>query len=137
MDRCIGTQVRSVCPLYRFYPGSGSIPPSAMAHSKSAKKLKKQQHLMCERRLQDVAASLQQGVEQHSEMRMVGIVRHEMKLYSRNNRMLWCFKEASFSARSDDTDRWLYCDCLPTDPLFLATTSAPLPPCGCYFVLSV
>ena len=35
---------------------------------------------MCERRLQDVAASLQQGVEQHSEMRMVGIVRHDMKL---------------------------------------------------------
>ena len=53
---------------------------------------------MCERRLQDVAASLQQGVEQHSEMRMVGIVRHDMKLYSRNNRRLWCFKEAEVEA---------------------------------------
>ena len=98
MDRCIGTQVRSVCPFYRFYPGSGSIPPSAMAHSKSPKKTQKKQHLMCERRLQDVAASLQQGVEQHSETRMVGIVSDEMKLYSRNNRRLWCFKEAKVEA---------------------------------------
>ena len=53
---------------------------------------------MCGRRLQDVAASLQQGVEQPSELPVIGIVKHEMKLYSRNNRRLWCFKEAKVEA---------------------------------------
>ena len=47
------------------------------------------------RRLQDVAASLQQGFEQPSELPMIGIVGHEMKWYSRNNRRLWCFKEGN------------------------------------------
>ena len=29
---------------------------------------------------------------------MIGIVRHEMKWYSRNNRRLWCFKAAKVEA---------------------------------------
>ena len=45
------------------------------------------------RRLQDVAASLQHSVEQPSELPMIGIVRREMKWYSRNNprAVVWCF----------------------------------------------
>ena len=42
----------------------------------------------CGRRLQDVAASPQQGVEQPSELPMIGIVRREMEWHSRNNRRL-------------------------------------------------
>ena len=42
--------------------------------------------------LQDVAASLRQGAVQPSELPMIGIVRHEMKWNSRDNRRLWCFK---------------------------------------------
>ena len=78
--------------------------------------------------LQDVAASLREGAVQPSELPMIGIVRHEMKWYSRNNRRLWCFKAAkaeavevcmssvgtAFSARSDDTDHWFECDFHPT-----------------------
>ena len=57
------------------------------------------QHLFpCGRRLQDVAASLQQGVEHPSELPMLGLVRHEMKWYSRNKRRLWCLKEATVEA---------------------------------------
>ena len=48
--------------------------------------------------LQDVAASLREGVIQSSELPMIGIVRHEMKWYSRNNRRLWCFKAAKAEA---------------------------------------
>ena len=90
-----------------------------MAHSKSPK-ISKNQHLMCGRRLQDVAASLQQGVEQSSELPMIGIVRYEMELYSCNNRRLWCFKEATVEAVEvcmssvDTTDRSSDGDFLPT-----------------------
>ena len=48
--------------------------------------------------LQDVAPSLRQGAVQPSELPMSGIVRHEMKWYSRNNRRLWCFKAAKAEA---------------------------------------
>ena len=48
--------------------------------------------------LQDVAASLRQGAVQPSELPMIGIVRHVMKWYSRNNRRLWCFKAAKAEA---------------------------------------
>ena len=34
---------------------------------------------------------------------MIGIVRHEMKWYSRNNRRLWCFKEAQVEAVKVET----------------------------------
>ena len=48
--------------------------------------------------LQDVAASLRQGVVQPSGLPMIGIVRHEMKWHTRNNRRLWCFKAAKAEA---------------------------------------
>ena len=78
-----------------------------------------QRQFSCGRRLQDVAASLQQGVEQPSELPMISIVRHEMKWYSRNTEAvmlqsgqsgsgggLYAFDQQCFSVRSDDTDRW-------------------------------
>ena len=90
---CLSTL--QVLPRFGF---TFCVNPAECDSSESSKNLKKIKHFMCGRRLQDAAASLQQGVEQHSEMRMVGIVRHEMKLYSRNNRRLWCFKEAKVEA---------------------------------------
>ena len=48
--------------------------------------------------LQDVTASLRQGAVQPSELPVIGIVRHEMKWYSRNNQRLWCFKAAKAEA---------------------------------------
>ena len=48
--------------------------------------------------LQDVAPSLRQRAVQPSELPMIGIVRHEMKWYSRNNWTLWCFEEATAEA---------------------------------------
>ena len=63
------------------------------------KKIIKNQRLFpCGKRLQDVAASLQQGFEHPSELPMIGIVRHKIKWYSHNNRRLWCFKEAKMEA---------------------------------------
>ena len=56
--------------LPRFHP-LGSVPPSAMAHNfffLKKKNINIQHLFMCGRRLQDVAASLQQGVEQPSEL---------------------------------------------------------------------
>ena len=44
--------------------------------------------------LQDVSASLGQSAVQPLELPMIGIVRREMKWYSRNNRRLWCCKAA-------------------------------------------
>ena len=58
--------------------------------------------------MQDVAASLRQGAVQPSELPMLGIVKHEMKWYSRNNRRLWCFK-AVWRHRPK-----VECDFLPT-----------------------
>ena len=87
---CLSTL--KVLPKVRVHP----LGPSHRVrwHTQNVLKKQKIQHLMCGRRLQDVAASLGQGAGQPSEMPMIGIVRHEMKWYSRNNRRLWCFKEA-------------------------------------------
>ena len=79
------------------YPGSGS----PLGHTcrvrdspqKIGKHIKIQHLIMCGRRLLDVAASLQQGVGHPSGLPMIGIVRHKMKWYSRNNLRLWWFKE--------------------------------------------
>ena len=48
--------------------------------------------------LQDVAASLHHCAVRPSELPMIGIVRREMKWYSRNNRRLWCFQKAKGEA---------------------------------------
>ena len=48
----------------------------------------------CGTPLTRVATQLRQGDIQPSDLPMMSIVRHEEKWYSRNNRRLWCFKEA-------------------------------------------
>ena len=48
--------------------------------------------------MQDVAARLHEGAVQPSKLPMIGTVRHDMKRYPRNNRTLWCFKEAIVEA---------------------------------------
>ena len=104
--------------------------------------------------LQDVAASLRQGAVQHSELPMIGILRHEMKWHSRNTGNLWCFKEAmwnlwmsshllttnTLSARSEDKDQWYACDYLSTSAVQSATESVvngtTFPP-GRYFLAAL
>ena len=63
---------------------AGSVSPAELRWTHN----KNQRLFSCGRRLQDVAASPQQGVEQPSELPMIGIVRREMEWYSRNNRRL-------------------------------------------------
>ena len=85
----IGTQVRLFVHLEGFNQVRvrplGQSRRVAMAHSIFFLKKKNERLFNCGRRLQDVAASLQQGVEQPSELPMIGIVRHKIKRYLRNN----------------------------------------------------
>merc|ERR1712232_1309223 len=48
----------------------------------------------CGRSLASVAQQLRSGKVLAAELPMISIVLHEGKWYSRNNRRLWCFKEA-------------------------------------------
>ena len=68
------------------------VPPSCDGHNKI------QRFYTGGQSLQDVAASPRQGVVQPSELPMIGIVRHEMKWYSRNNWRLACFGWSSVTS---------------------------------------
>ena len=74
-------------------PSFGSVPSSSDAPHNKIQRL-----FTGGQSLQDVAASLRQGAVQPSELPMFGIEKHEMKWCSRNNRRLWCFKEANVEA---------------------------------------
>ena len=66
-----------------------------------------QRLITCERRL-DVETELRRGVFLPSALRLIEIVHWESWWYSRNNRRLWCFREAAVVAvqvRVGSTDR--------------------------------
>ena len=52
----------------------------------------------CGRSVEDVAMQLKQGALLPSDIPMLQVVRYQGKWYSRNNRRLWCFKEARVKA---------------------------------------
>ena len=70
-------------------PSSGWIPPSCNGPTTRSSAL-----VTCGRRLEDVVTDLRLGILLPSELRMIKIVHWESKWYSRNNRRLWCFREA-------------------------------------------
>ena len=100
---CVAEQrtraLKAQCDLLVHFEGSALVGDFTLGQSRRvAVDCTIQQLFTRRRRLQDNAASLQRGAEQPSELPMIGIVRCQKKWHSRNNRKLWCFKEARRSA---------------------------------------
>ena len=92
-DECV--QSPSVCAESWIHPlGRGGGGPVGLRWARG----KIQRLFTCGRRLGDVITDSCRGVLRPSDLRMIEIVRWKSKWYSRNNRRLWCFREAAVIA---------------------------------------